>query len=100
MVNFPTWILDSEPHIPALLDLFISTDASICSTIALPQLGNFNHVVVSVSIDFPSNSKGSAPFLCIAYLHGFTTACAAAIAHRNHFLCQHNISAESKVQTG
>ena len=26
-----------------------------------------DHVVVSVSIDFPSNSQGDAPFHCIAY---------------------------------
>ena len=29
---------------------------------ALPPLGNLDHVVVSVSIDFPSNSKQDAPF--------------------------------------
>ena len=33
---------------------------------AFPPLGNFNHVVVSVSIDFPSNSQRDAPFHCIA----------------------------------
>ena len=37
------------------LDLFISSDASICSTMAFPPLGNSDHVVVSVSIDFPIN---------------------------------------------
>ena len=53
MVNFPTRIPDCDSHSPALLDLFISSDASICSTMALPPLRNFDHVVVSVSIDFP-----------------------------------------------
>ena len=33
---------------------------------AFPPLGNFNHVVVSVSIDFPSNSQWDALFHCIA----------------------------------
>ena len=56
MVNFPTRIPDCDSHSPALLDLFISSDASICSTMAFPSLGNSDHVVVSVSIDFPSNS--------------------------------------------
>ena len=51
---------------PALLDLFLSSDASICSTMAFPQLGNSDHVV-SVSIDFPSNSQRDAPFHRIAY---------------------------------
>ena len=54
-------------HSPALLNLFTSSDTSICSTIAFPLLGNSNHVVVSVSIDFLSNSKWDALFHCIAY---------------------------------
>ena len=49
------------------LDLFISSDASICSTMAFPPLGNSDHVVVSVSIDFPTNSQQDAPFHRIAY---------------------------------
>ena len=66
MVNFPTRIPDCDSHSPALLDLFLSSDA-ICSTMAFPPLGDFDHVVVSVSIDFPSNSKLDAPFHRIAY---------------------------------
>ena len=34
---------------------------------AFPPLGNSDHVVVSVSIDFPSNSQWDAPFHRIAY---------------------------------
>ena len=66
MVNFPTRIPDCDSHSPALLDFFLSSDASICSTMALPPLGNSDHVVVSVSIDFPINSKQDAPFHRIA----------------------------------
>ena len=66
MVDFPTWILDCDSHSPALLDFFLSSDASICSTMAFPPLGNSDHVV-SVSIDFPTNSQQDAPFHCIAY---------------------------------
>ena len=57
MVDFPTWIRDCDSHSPALLDLFISSDASICSTMAFPPLKNSNYVVASVSIDFPINLK-------------------------------------------
>ena len=57
MFNFPTRILDSDALSPALLDLFISSDASIYSTMTFPPLGNSDHVVISVSIDFPSNSQ-------------------------------------------
>ena len=67
MVNFPTRITDGDLHSPPSLDSFISSDAIICSTIAFPPLGNSNHVVVSVSIDVPSDSQQDALFHCIAY---------------------------------
>ena len=67
MVNFPTWIPDCDSHSPALLDLFLSSGSSICSTMAFTPLENSDHVVVSVAIDFPSDSQQDAPFHCIAY---------------------------------
>ena len=57
---------DCDSHSSALLDLFISSNTSICSTMAFPPLGNSEHVVVSVSIDFPSYSQWEAPFHDIA----------------------------------
>ena len=66
MVNFPTRIQDCDSHSPALLDFFLSSDVSICSTVAFPPLGNSDHLV-SVSINFPSNSQQDAPFDHIAY---------------------------------
>ena len=57
MVNFPTRIPDCDSHSPALLDLFLSSDANICSTMGFNPLGNSDHVVVSVSIDFPANAQ-------------------------------------------
>ena len=67
MVNFATRIPDCESHSPALLDLFISSDARIYSTIAFLPLGNSDDVGVSVSIDFLLNSQGDAPFHRIDY---------------------------------
>ena len=67
IVNFPTQIPDCDSHSPALLDLFLSSDASICSTMAFPPLGNSDHGFVSVSIDFPINSKQDTPFHRVAY---------------------------------
>ena len=67
IVNFPTRIPDCGSHSPALLDLFISSDASICSAMASSPLGYSDHVVVSVSIDFPINSKQDTPFHRVAY---------------------------------
>ena len=67
MVNIATRILDCDSYSSALLDLFLSSDASIISKMVFPPLGNSDHVVVSVSIDFPTNSQRDAPFHRIAY---------------------------------
>ena len=67
MVNFPTRITDCDSHSTALLDLLISSDASICFTMVFPPLGNYDHVVLSASIDFPTNSQQDAPLHQIAY---------------------------------
>ena len=61
-VNFRTWIPDCDCRNLALLDFFLSFYASIYS-----RMGNFDHVVVLVSICFPSNSKRYSPFHRIAY---------------------------------
>ena len=67
IVSFPTRIPDCDSHSPALLDLCLFSDASICSTMAFPPLANSDHVVVSVSIDFPINSKQDTLFHLVAY---------------------------------
>ena len=67
MVHFPTWFPDCDCHSPALVDLFLSSDASICFTMAFPPLGNSDHVVVPFSIDFPSKSQRDAPFHRLPY---------------------------------
>ena len=45
--NFPTQISDYDSNINALLDLFLSSNASISSTKASPPLRNSDHVIVS-----------------------------------------------------
>ena len=67
MVNFPTCIPDCDSHNSVLLNLFVSSDASICSTMGFPLLGNSDHVFASVSTDFPSYSKWYVLFHRIAY---------------------------------
>ena len=62
MVNFPTQIPGCGSQSPVILDFFLSSDPSICSIVALRPLGNSDHVVVSVSFYFSSNSKRGAPF--------------------------------------
>ena len=80
MVNFPTWISDCDSHSPVLLDLLLSSDASICSTMAFPSLGNSDHVVVSVSINFPSHSQQNTLFHCRAYDYSRTDYSSAAVS--------------------
>ena len=50
-----------------ILDFFLSSNPSICSTMAFPPSANSDHVVVSVFIDFPPNSQQDALFHSIAY---------------------------------
>ena len=80
MVNFPTRIPGCDSHSPALLDLFLSSDTSVCSAMAFPPLENCDHVVVSVSIDFPSYSQRDSLFHCIAYDY----SCADSDGPRDH----------------
>ena len=67
MVNFPTHIPVHDPLSPALLEVILSFDASISSTVAFPPLGNSDLVVVLVSINFLSNTNHDALFHHIAY---------------------------------
>ena len=67
MVNVPTRIPDCDSHSLALLDFFLSFDASIFSIMAFPPLVNSDHVVVSDSIDFLSSLPWDALYYCIAY---------------------------------
>ena len=67
MVNLHTRIPGCGSQSLTLFDFFLSFDASIYSTMAFPPLGNSNHVVASVSIDFPLYLQRDAPFHRIAY---------------------------------
>ena len=67
IVNFPTRIPDCDSHSPDFLDLFLCSDAKISSTMDFPPLENSDHVVVSVSIKFPSTSQRDSPSYHIAY---------------------------------
>ena len=58
-----TFLLRYQTMILIVLIFWISSDASIYSTMTYPPLGNSDHVVASVSIDFPSNSQQDALYL-------------------------------------
>ena len=55
IVNFPTRIPDCDSHSPALLDLFLSSDASICSTMAFPSL----EILIMLLSQFPLTFKST-----------------------------------------
>ena len=63
IVIFPTQTLDCDSYSPVFLDLFLSSDASICSTMDFPPLGHSDYLVFSVSIDFRQNQKGMPCFI-------------------------------------
>ena len=68
IVNFPTRIPDCALTVLLFwIYLFLSSDTSIFPAMAFPPLGNSDHVVVSVSIDFPINSKQDTLFHRVAY---------------------------------
>ena len=107
MANFPTRIPDCESHSTALLDLFISSDASIRSTMAFSPLGNSDHTSAAGSafcewaqigimyISLIENIRSS-----LFHLHGFQLLVLLVVVHRNHLFCWywHNKSCESKVK--
>ena len=59
MVNFSSRISDCDSRSSALLNLFLFSVPSIHYTVAFSPLRNSDHVLVSVSIEFHLNSKGS-----------------------------------------
>ena len=71
MVNFPTWIPDCDSHSLALLDFFPSSDASICSTMTFPPLGNSDHGVVLFPLIFHQIHRRMRHFIALAlgYFH-------------------------------
>ena len=62
LLNFLTQMPDCDSHSSALLDFFLSSDASHYSTTAYSTIH-----VVSVSIKLLSNLQWVAPFHCLAY---------------------------------
>ena len=60
----------------------------ISSMMAFPPLRNSNHAVVSVSIDFPINSKQDAPFHHIPYNYSWEDICKLSASAANTQFCE------------
>ena len=67
LLRWLTFLLESQTviHIVLLFWIYVF----LLARLFILQLGNSDHVVISVSIDFPSNSQEDALFHCIAYDH-------------------------------
>ena len=154
-VDFVTRIPDRDDHSPSLLDLFLTSNPTICQTSSSSALGKSDHVVVNIQISLNTKAAQESPFHRTLYSYDrgdwdsfrdflrdvpwpdvfkldgekcaeevaswikagidafipyrkfqqkphstpwFSPACAAAIAHRNHFykVFQREKSADSK----
>ena len=89
MVNFHTRNPDCDPHSLILLDLFLSSNTSVCFIVPFPPLENSDQVVVSVSTEFPSNLKGGAffiaQFLTILVLNSMVFLIIWKMLHEGYF---------------
>jgi len=61
LVDFPTRFPDRRNHSPSLLDLFLTSNSSICSTTSSSPLGNSDHVVVNIDISLSSKAALDSP---------------------------------------
>ena len=65
LLRWLTFLLGSQTVILIVLLFWISF--FLLTGLAFPPLGTFDHVIVSVSIDFPTNSQQDPPFYRISY---------------------------------
>ena len=65
MVNVPTRIPDCDSHSFALLDLFLSSDASICSIMAFPPLGILIMLLSQIRLTFYRLYSGMPCFIAL-----------------------------------
>ena len=63
MVNFPTHILDCDCHSVAPLDVLLSSDASICSTMDFFPLGNSDMWLSQFLLTFCQTQNGMPCFI-------------------------------------
>ena len=63
MVNFPARIPDCDSHSPVLLDFFLSSNTSICSTMAFPPLGILIMLLSQFLLTFQINLNRTPHFI-------------------------------------
>ena len=62
IVDFPTRFPDRDDHNPHLLDLFLTSNPTICKPSVLSPLGNSDHAVVQIDISSNFKPAPEAPF--------------------------------------
>ena len=61
-VDFITRIPDRDDHSPSLLDLFLTSNPTICQTSSSSALGKSDHVVVNIQISLNTKAAQESPF--------------------------------------
>ena len=78
IITFPNWITDCDSQSFVLWNLFISFDASICSTIVFTPLGISDQGVFSFPLIFHQTHNRMSRFIALAY------GCSRADSHDLH----------------
>ena len=107
MANFSIWIPYCDSHCPALLDLFISADTSICSTMIFTLLGKSDHCIAydysSSDWDDPRDHLRNVPWedifklgasvlLLVNFVNGFKVGIDVYIPHHKYQVKPHSSS--------
>ena len=61
-VDFVTRIPDRDDHSPSLLDLFLTSNPTICQTSSSSALGKSDHVVVNILVNLNTKAAQESPF--------------------------------------
>ena len=76
IVDFPTRFPDHDEHNPHLLDLFLTSNPTICKPSGLSPLGNSDHAVVQIDISSNFKRAPEAPFHRTLYSYNVVTGIA------------------------
>ena len=61
-VDFVTRIPDRADHSPSLIDLFLTSNPTICQTSSSSALGKSDHVVVNIQINLCTKAAQESPY--------------------------------------
>ena len=72
LIDYPTRIPDAENHFSSLLDLFLTSCPNECKpSPPHPPFGTSDHIVLSVTVNFPPKQSTEVPFHRTVYIRSF-----------------------------